>query len=142
MNKQEKDLTWKYFWQQKIWEVTMILLIISLIIFIPYILGHNIGDGESTSCHGDFITMVMEDNAFTTQNYWELKECIIIDEWAEGAGYVLLGLFSLAVGGLLLFILLLLAVDWIDSNWKKANKRAKARVRKIKLDAKRGEPVA
>ena len=131
VNKLENSLTLKYFFQQKITEISLIILIISSIIFIPYLLGHNIGDGESTSCSGEFIRMVYEDSAFTSQNYWELNECSKTAEWAEGVLYV----FALAILGFLLYWTYMLMLYWVHCNWEKAKKRAKAYIRKAKKDA-------
>ena len=131
VNKLENSLTLNYFFQQKITEISLTILIISSIIFIPYLLGHNIGDGESTSCSGDFIKMVYEDSAFTSQNYWELQKCSKTDEWGEGLLYI----FALAILGFLLYWVYMLMLFWMYCNWEKAKKRAKADIRKAKKDA-------
>ena len=137
MNKKEKSLTWKYFWQQKAKEIILTLLIIGIIIFIPYILGHNIGDGEDIDCGGEFIKTVFKDVPFTSQNYWALNECLTIEEWAEGCIYILI----ITIGVFVLWIILTILYDvigyWLNSNWEKASKKAKVNIRQIKIRSKR-----
>lgn len=104
MNKQNeiRSLTWKYFWKQKITEISLGIIGLLLLIFIPYILGHSIGDNMHVGC------------GVTN----EIEECNIIVQWFEG-------FFYLVVGVMFIFVVIKLLINWITSNWKKANDRAK-----------------
>ncbi len=110
MNKQEKEkrikeLTWRYFHEQKTKEVFSFLMIAILIIFLPYLLGIFIGDGYSVFCDGAT---------------WEEPEteCGKGAIWMEGLIYI----------GIISFILLIV-FTWFDNNWDKAEERATKEVR-------------
>lgn len=101
-----KNLTWKYFWQQKFKEVGLTILILSILIFVPYFLGSWIGDGQSKFC-GD--------------GNWEDT----LEKGCGGASIWIEGLFYLAV----IILILLILREWISKNWKEAKKRAKKDIR-------------
>lgn len=113
MNKKQelKGLTWKYFWEQKIEEIrkaffftSVALLIIAAVVFIPYLLGHFIGDNVSKVCSEE----------------WDSQEdCDISMQWGEGVLY-------LAIPGLLLVFFW----AWIEDNWSKAKRRAKKELKR------------
>ncbi len=109
MDKEEKNLTWKYFLQQKVKEVLGFIIILLAIVFIPYLVGHNIGDNMSRICGGTS----------------EIEECNNVAQWFEGIAYILFG-------AIVFIVIILIVHDWITSNWKKANKRAKKELNKIK----------
>ncbi len=110
MNKEERSLTWKYFCQQKAKEISITVIIIAAIVFIPYLLGHYIGDNQSEFC-GERTRLV--ENCSTIQNWFE-------------------GLFYFIFGGLVLLFVAAGLREWIRSNWKKAKKRAKTELKKEK----------
>ena len=105
VNKEERNLTWKYFWQQKAKETIIAVIIIAMIVFIPYLLGHHIGDNQSEDYCGD--------------NSYEVQECSTIQNWFEGLGY---SIIIIIIVGLLLL--------WILENWWKAEKRAEEELKK------------
>ncbi|KKK91949.1 hypothetical protein LCGC14_2707800 [marine sediment metagenome] len=118
MNKEVELLARKYFWQQKIKEVSLFLIITLSIILIPYLLGHNIGDNKDEMCSFE----VDADG-----------ECHIIMQWFEGIIYLIfIGLVLLA-GAVILVIFL----EWIDDNWIKAKKKAYKEYRKTKSKEKK-----
>ena len=120
MNKEEavNKLTWKYFWQQKIKEISLFLIVVVSIIFIPYILGHNIGDNMDIGCG--------------TNGSGEIGECHYLVQWIEGLAYIFLG------GCCIVFCLFILAMiydlleDWIKSNWNRAEERAKKELKVVR----------
>ena len=125
VSKHEKDLTWKYFLQQKFYEISITILIITAIVFIPFLLGHNIGDNISEFCgnSGSYYYPVAE-------------ECGIIVQWFEGLGYAILGVLSLVFAFFVLNMIRLLILYWIETNWDKATDRAKKEIRNIKKGRK------
>lgn len=137
MNKKEqiKKLTWKYFWQQKITEVTLFLLIASAIIFIPYLLGHNIGN-NAVCVHyyeDSWIGGAVDEEAlpFEVSNNecnqlgGHLEYFGVMPQWFEGVGWIILiamVMFFFFFTGELIYELI---KDWLKANWKKASKRAR-----------------
>lgn len=100
-NKQLNKLTWEYFIEAKIKEIVLTLLIIAAIVFIPYLLGHFIGDNESVWC--------------SDSNDWDIEEeCNPFFNWAEGLIYSVIS-----------FMVIFYLFMWLSSNWKKAEKKAK-----------------
>ena len=90
MNKQIRNRTWKYFWEQKRKEIGLTFVITTGAIFIPYWVG--------LLCLEIF-------------NEIEHEKGLI---WIYGiAGLFVLGLVVLVVW------------CWIDTNWEKAERRAK-----------------
>ena len=116
MDKQERSLTWKYFWRQKVVEILYFIATVAAIIFIPYLLGHSIGDNKSDMCGEGY--------------HLGEEKCSRIVQWGEGFLYIILG-------GIILVLLILLLQEWFENNWKKANKRAKKELRKEKKEKKR-----
>jgi hypothetical protein len=104
MKEELKSLTWKYFWRQKITEILLFLIITPAVIFIPYLLGHNIGDNMSSWCRNNL--------------YGDEVPCNIYFQWFEGLGYIVL------IAGTL-FVLAFFGYLWISSNWERAKKRAR-----------------
>lgn len=115
VSKQERSLTWKYFLQQKFTEIGLFILIALATIFVPYLLGHYIGDNMNFGC-GD-------------SNIYE-SECNVFIQWIEGLLY-------LFFGGFVSLVVVALIWGWLESNWEKAKKRAKAEVHNIKKGRKR-----
>ena len=50
MKQSLNSLTWNYFLEQKVKEILITSISILLIIFIPLMIGSNIGDGYSVEC--------------------------------------------------------------------------------------------
>ena len=118
MNKEReiRSLTWKYFWEQKIQEVqkfTFILLLILLgitaMVYIPYLIGHSIGDNKSKLCGDQNIGTLV------------IVECDTLEQWGEGFLYLL-------ITSMVIFMIYF----WVTSNWEKANKKAKIDINKNK----------
>ena len=109
MNKQLK-LTWRYFIQNKIKEIIWTIVILTAIIFIPYLLGNSIGDNRSSGCDWDcgIDEGIDECNPDT--------KCGKIIQWFEGAGYLIGGIFVLSFVGWIIYC-------WFSSNWEKANNK-------------------
>jgi len=106
-----RKLTWKYFWEQKIKEVGIALLIIIGIIFIPYLVG--ICFPES---YIRFILDLESKNLITYWMYW-------------GAGFLNLVIPIVFIG-----VFYNLISNWVGSNWKKATERAKCKLAKDTLN--------
>jgi hypothetical protein len=121
-NQEEKlKLAKKYFIEQKLKEIGLTILIISLIVFIPYLIGIIFTDGTSDFCQ-EYI-----DNS--TSEWGDSSQLVPVK--CGIAGYWFLGLWRLIVT--IYFILLIISVisvitiiiyTWLESNWKKAKKRA------------------
>ncbi len=113
-NKQLKNLTWKYFIQNKIKEIFWTAVIIAAIIFTPYLLGNSIGDNQSAWC--------------SNSNGWSvIEECSLVGIWGEGFLYL--------IGGAgLIFMIVYVLYSWFSSNWKKATKQAK---KELKLNSRK-----
>ena len=97
MNQKLRSLTWEYFIEAKIKEIVLTILIIAAIVFIPWLLGHYIGDNQSWWC-GEL----------------NINDCDNIDQWLEG--------FVYSVGGI---IVIFIISGWLSSNWEKADKKAR-----------------
>lgn len=123
MDKQERTLIWKYFWQQKLIEVVRVLLIVLAIIFIPFTIGHYIGDNIDIMC--DY-------------NLYSAADCNNFMQWVEGLFWIFVTLIGLYIFSKILIGIFKTLSSWVESNWTRARKRAKAEVQKIKNDAKRG----
>ena len=111
MNKDEKKkLIWKYFWQQKMQEVGMFLLVVAGIFLIPYGLGNIFGCYFADECNGIFM------------------------QWMIGV-WALLMLILLFI---LIFFIGYIIREWFHDNWVTATKRVEMdikcgdRLRKIK----------
>lgn len=117
VNSIERILTWKYFWLQKFTEVFRVLLIASIIFFLPFMIGHNIGDNKDILCGN---------------NIYLEQDCLVAVQWIEGIMYIFLTLIIIALATFLLYLMYSAIQEWIQSNWEKASKRAKADIRKIK----------
>jgi len=99
-NKKLKELTWKYFCQQKLYEVSKFIGILLAIIFIPYVIGSTL-------------------NSLIGGIYY-------VDYWPIGLIILLLIVGSC----LIIYLLSFIVKDWIKSNWKKARERAMEDLRK------------
>ncbi len=143
VSKKERSLTWKYFWKQKISEVGIVILVIFSILFIPFILGHSIGNNALCLKEGSsvlFSPTVDEDlylfsevsNSECIELGGHLENFGIILQWVEGS--LLLILFCVLVSLVVLLMILLLdeIADWLYSNWERARKRARSDILKTK----------
>lgn len=116
MNKKERinELTWKYFWQQKVREVSLFLLVVISIIFVPYFSGYFVGDNIDEMC-GPYVGIE--------------QECSNFDMWIEGLAYI----FMIIVGMALVYIFGSLMYEvfknWIESNWEKAKHKAEKEIK-------------
>lgn len=100
MKKQEqiRQRTWKYFWQQKIKEISYATLFILWIFFVPLLFGSLILNEESKFCSGP----------------WDIvEECSTGDHWIFGFNI----LASISIIGFFGWLL-------IKLNWDKAEERA------------------
>jgi len=110
MNKQKlKSLTYKYFWQQKFKEVGLFFGIPTLSIGLLYLLSY-FGRWLDNLLGG--INMMNGNSIF----------------W-EHIGYGFLGIIYLLFIFIVLFALFGAFYCWIESNWKKAKKRAREELR-------------
>ena len=101
-----KKLTWKYFWKQKAKEVGWGILGLTALAFIPYLMGKL------------FLFIIKEGYLFLDEGF------MII--WV-------MGLFWCAVLILFGFIIFNVIVEWIKSNWEKAQERANNEAEKEEL---------
>lgn len=110
MNKQDKikSLTWKYFWEQKIEEIFIVVFVSIFLSLVPYMLGKYF-NFISTTNYGDLIT------GFNLSMIY----------WILGIGELIL---IIAVLGLVYLIFKGLYI-WIINNWKKAQKRARSEIK-------------
>ena len=137
MNKELKSLTWKYFWQQKFTEVGLFLLILTAIIFIPYLLGNNIGNNavcvssySNVWYDGQLEQWDIEVSSDECQNrYGHLEYFGSIAQWFEGLIYVLCAIIALASSAFVVYVPYKLIKDWLISNWERAERRAKEKIR-------------
>ncbi len=118
VNKIERSLTWKYFWQQK----TKELLIVPTVIFIGYFLA--------------IMTRWFE--VYTNDKFGFELTCETLSGWCW-LSYGILGLLLLILVTLVSGIVLFIGFVFINSNWQRAKKRAKEEVRKTKRDAKKNK---
>lgn len=101
MNKEQKinKLTWEFFFEQKFEELTFFMEVICLFSFWLFI--------------GAFIFWIFPVAVLTT---FYGSDVVISD---NGGFYFILSIFSICMVGVF---------EWINDNWKKANKRAKRKV--------------
>lgn len=109
MNHSEKlKLARKYFIQQKLSEIGLIILGLALLVFVPYLLGHIGGEkGNGLICKEG-----MQVNSQI--------ECNNITLWVQGFMYLLIVILVVLVS----FLIYLLFATWLSSNWEKAKRRA------------------
>ncbi len=141
MNKQQlKSLTWKYFWQQKFVEVGSVIMIILALIFLPYIVGHAVGNNHLCYSYYSNETDSKQLSILETQTneFHDVsrKECVDfggsfeeiskVGIWFEGIGWLMFA------GGIMLviFCLAVLIIVWGKNNWNRATDRAKKELRK------------
>lgn len=108
MNKELRKQTWKYFWQQKLTEISIFLGIVSSIVFIPL--------------------LMVKWTWFINISGWSGE----YSSWGDSVlllfGFVIVLIFI----SLVCFVLCMALGDWIKSNWKKAEKRAKKKLKERK----------
>ena len=108
MKKEEKKqlelLTWKYFCQQKIYEIGKVLSIIMLILIVPYLFG--------------WIANIL---FVKTTNILLIGFDLIFYRWALGCLVVMI----LAICIVVICKIAEGIYNWIESNWQEAKKRAK-----------------
>lgn len=122
MSNELRSLTWKYFWEQKVEEITrclfwvfMGILGIAMVVLVPYLLGHFIGDNISPMCGPGVSPPPTPCN-----NYLQ---------WLEGFLYII-------VTGMILYTL----IDWFSENWGRASERAERDLKKRRvIKTKRGK---
>ena len=119
MNKE--NLIWKYFLEQKVYEVSLIILWIiigsTLLYGFPMAIGLGMGDGWSRLCENfDYVPYRM-----SSDNVIEYK-CPLLASWFEGFMWLIVFTFI----GLMLFL-------WFNSNWKKATEKAEEEFKKRKI---------
>lgn len=120
MTNELRSLTWKYFWQQKFKEVLGFLGIVLLFVLLPFVLGHFVGDNQSSMC------------AMNGAPYGDVEfECNIFFQWMEGFFYIV-------VSFMIIFVLYMIISQWISNNWEKAESRARKELEpKVKVKRKR-----
>lgn len=140
MNNQQKlKLARKYFIQQKLTEISLFLLIVASIIFVPYLLGSSIGDNmicysaETQSIFGEehkitYATAISREDCIYEEYYGTkissgrtFEKLDTVSIWFEGIFY-LIHLFI--IGAVLYLLIIPLIKIWLQSNWQKAKKRA------------------
>ena len=127
MNKQQlKSLTWKYFWQQKFVEVGSVIMIILALIFLPYIVGHAVGNNHLCYSYYSNETDSKQLSILETQTNEFHEEISKVGIWFEGIGWLMFA------GGIMLviFCLAVLIIVWGKNNWNRATDRAKKELRK------------
>ncbi len=112
MNQKLKSLTWRYFWQQKIEEVSVTIMYSSYLLLLFSIfsvgmrildnLGINNFDGKAICSSQNFI-------------------CFVVYGFVGTFFFSLILIFI----GLLCYLLNIMFGNWIRNNWKKAEKRAR-----------------
>jgi len=103
-----KNLTWKYFWEQKVVEAGRILLMTIIIggaVFLVSLVGKVMNLQLGGTCRNTF-------------------DCFFMDVFLG-----LLVLFSLAVFIGILYMFFSMIFDWFKSNYYEANQRAKKEVK-------------
>lgn len=113
-SKEMNKLVWKYFWQQKIKEVSIGLLVILGIIFLPILVYH-------------LSNVILPELTQETFNFLDTGMTDLTNKFSLGALYWTIGILHLlvvAAGLATLFVLYLILVSWISSNWDKAVERA------------------
>lgn len=120
-----RSLTWKYFLGQKAMEIGKVLLILAVIVFIPYLLGHHIGDGYDVMCSGEIGEYDREVGSW-------VYECPSWAEWFEGVVYILFTAMAILLILIIGYAILAGIYDWLKSNWKLADKKAKTELNRHK----------
>ena len=128
--KQIKDLTWKYFLNQKCKEIILTLLIVCAVIFIPYLIGNNFSDKVGVICDGKLIGEYNVPSSILGDEQQSINECGKIGIWVQGVGKIFYYLVILAAVLLIGLFVLGMLWWWIESNWKKAKKIAKRKLKK------------
>jgi len=102
MNKEQRlnKLTWKYFWQQKLGEVSRYLAVVLGVVFVPYSVG-----------------------VILNLYFFELEG--FINLWVGGF-IIVVGLYGFV---LIISFVLKEFKDWIKLNWEKAEERAKDKLK-------------
>lgn len=128
VSKQERSLTWKYFFEQKEKEIGKALIIlfytcllIIVLIYVPLFIGNSIGDNKSKYC-GDNGKYGYGTDYGTDYEY----ECTTMQTWLQGFLYLLVSIIFI---GLFIF--------WIMCNWYKAVNNAKRDIRNIKKGSRK-----
>lgn len=101
--KQIKKLTWKFFWEQKIKEVCLFIIIIPFVIFVPYWLGK------------------IMDRLFTI----EIPDNLKFVFWIFGLLFLMLAI-------VILYAIGTMSYEWIMNNWERAEYRAREKLIKSK----------
>lgn len=109
MTNELKSLTWKYFWQQKLKEIIIVLLMIVGVIFIPYLVGSLIPDHANMFILHEGVCFI-EKQIDCGLGFWE--------HWFQGFVIVFFG-------GIIIGLIIKGIYEWIKSNWKKADGRAR-----------------
>lgn len=114
-----KQLTWKYFWKQKGWEVGITLGIIFCLLFLPWIIG-------DTSCRV---------NQKVTETWIGTNTQDINSDVKCFNGFWI----TYTIGWLMFLLLIIILValfvvgwfiwKWIESNWDKAKQRARGEIK-------------
>ena len=110
-----KKLTWKYFWEQKLIEVIIGLVIIAAIMFISYLVGICLPDWQQITIGPD-------------------NPCYLNHELDCGLGfwdYWITGLLMSVMGGIILGLIGKGLYEWIRFNWEKASSRAEKKLDKV-----------
>ena len=113
-SKEMNKLVWKYFWQQKIKEVSIGLLVILGIIFLPILVYH-------------LSNVILPELTQETFNLLNGGMTDLTNKFNLGALYWIIGILHLlvvAAGLAALFVLYVILENWISSNWNKAVDRA------------------
>ena len=113
MDKQQKikQLTWSYFWGQKIKEVTLFILSSVGVIFIPFYIGKLMSYLLETK----FTYWFCCNNEEIATGFCRIS---LTDFW--GMGFITLISF---IGSI--FIIFSFGKTWVESNWEKAKAKAK-----------------
>ncbi len=105
--KYNKQKAIKYFIEQKIVEIILILVIITAIVFIPYLVGTLLPDSWNV--------------AYSSTEPYNIN---ISDYWLTGIFISFFGAFFIGLGLTVIYGIYKILIYWIDSNWEKAKKRA------------------
>lgn len=100
-------LTWKYFWQQKVKEVSLLILITGSITLLPYYLGR-------------LALLIFGKEKICKISGLDSYNCILRYDHLWDIGFIVL---------LIILIIILVIYQWIKSNWKKAKRRAEKEIK-------------
>jgi len=107
-NKELRSLTWKHLWQQKLKEVSITIVIIVGILFLPYLIG------------------IMFPNQFQANYYSELPCYGNPDTCDFGYwDYWITGFLTIFCGALIGAMLFFSGREIVKANWNKAEERAR-----------------